>query len=221
MDSDENARNPARAGAAAGGGSPVFLDWPPMAPEPPPHADPHPEIDRILIDRTRIASRVAELGTQIASDAELDRGADRLVVVPVLTGALVFAADLVRSMPMRLRLELIQASSYPGTATKSQGVTLGGGPTDELKDAHVLIVDDIFDSGRTLAAVKRLVQATGPASVRTAVLLRKEVERAPDLPPQSEPDYVGFDVPDAFVVGYGLDYDGWYRNLPNIAVLRA
>lgn len=174
------------------------------------------DIERILIDRTAIARRVAEMGAQIASDLELDTGADRLVVVPVMTGALVFAADLVRTMPMRLRLELISASSYPGQATTSQGVSLGNGPTDELTGAHVLILDDIFDSGRTLAAVRGLVEAIGPASVRTAVLLRKEVDRAVDM----EPDYVGFDVPDAFVVGYGLDYDGWYRNLPNIAVLR-
>jgi len=174
------------------------------------------DIERILIDRNSIASRVTELGAQIASDFELDTGADRLVVVPVMTGALVFAADLVRVMPMRLRLELISASSYPGRATTSQGVTLGSGPTDGLRGAHVLILDDIFDSGRTLAAVRGLVAATKPASVRTAVLLRKEVGRAVDI----EPDYVGFDVPDAFVVGYGLDYDGWYRNLPNIAVLR-
>lgn len=189
-----------------------------------PHPDAHPDfqgdIERILIDRTRIAMRVAEMGTQIASDLELTTGADRLVVVPVLTGALVFTADLVRTMPMRLRLELIEASSYPGRATTSQGVRLsdmgGSGPTESLTGAHVLIVDDIFDSGRTLAAVRDLVAATNPASVRTAVLLRKEVERAVDM----TPDYVGFDVPDAFVVGYGLDYDGWYRNLPNIAVLR-
>lgn len=184
------------------------------------HGDPHPDVDRILIDRTAIATRVAEMGSQIASDLELSTGADRLVVVPVMTGALVFAADLVRVMPMRLRLELTSASSYPGRSTTSQGVSLGGGPggggpTEELTGAHVLILDDIFDSGRTLAAVRGLVEATNPASVRTAVLLRKEVERAVDM----QPDYVGFDVPDAFVVGYGLDHDGWYRNLPDIGVL--
>lgn len=188
---------------------------------PPDHpSKKHAEVDRILIDRSAIATRVAEMGSQIASDLELDTGADRLVVVPVMTGALVFAADLVRTMPMRLRLELISASSYPGQATTSQGVSLGtglaGGPTGELAGAHVLILDDIFDSGRTLAAVQGLVEATNPASVRTAVLLRKEVDRAVDI----KPDYVGFDVPDEFVVGYGLDYDGWYRNLPDIAVLR-
>lgn len=176
----------------------------------------HGDIERILIDRTAIARRVAQMGTHIATDLELDTGADRLVVVPVMTGALVFAADLVRNLPMRLRLQLLEASSYPGKATTSQGVTLGGGPTEELAGAHVLILDDIFDSGRTLAAVRDLVLAIGPASVRTAVLLHKQVEHAVDL----RPDYVGFSVPDAFVVGYGLDYDGWYRNLPDIAVLR-
>ncbi|MFI4915308.1 MAG: hypoxanthine phosphoribosyltransferase [Phycisphaerales bacterium JB060] len=174
------------------------------------------DIERILIDRAAIARRVAEMGAQIATDLEIDSGSDRLVVVPVLTGALVFAADLVRTMPMRLRLELIQASSYPGKATSSQGVTLGSGPAEALSGAHVLIIDDIFDSGRTLAAVRDLVRASDPASVRTAVLLRKDVPRDVGM----QPDYVGFDVPNAFVVGYGLDYDGWYRNLPNIAVLR-
>ena len=176
----------------------------------------HGNVDRILIDRTAIAARVAEMGTQIASDLELSTGADRLVVVPVMTGALVFAADLVRTLPMRLRLELLEASSYPGTATSSQGVSLGRSPTEELAGAHVLILDDIFDSGQTLAAVRRLVKAARPASIRSAVLLGKQVERAVDI----LPDYVGFEVPDEFVVGYGLDYDGWYRNLPDIAVLR-
>lgn len=192
----------------------------PHAPQPDGHPDFQGDIERILIDRTRIATRVAEMGTQIASDLELTTGADRLVVVPVLTGALVFTADLVRTMPMRLRLELIEASSYPGRATRSQGVTLGAGPTETLANAHVLIVDDIFDSGRTLAAVTRLVAEHNPASMRTAVLLRKLVERASDVSPDMEPDYIGFDVPDAFVVGYGLDHDGWYRNLPDIGVLQ-
>ena len=178
------------------------------------------DIERILIDRSTIATRVAAMGEEIASDLELATGADRLVVVPVMTGALVFAADLVRTLPMRLRLELLEASSYPGASTTSQGVTLSEGPVGELTGAPVLILDDIFDSGRTLAAVKRLVAEHNPASVRTAVLLRKIVERAPDVTPDMEPDYVGFDVPDAFVVGYGLDHDGWYRNLPDIGVLR-
>ena len=174
------------------------------------------DVERILIDRSAIAARVGELGAAIAADLERATGADRLVVVPVMTGALVFAADLVRTLPMRLRLELLEASSYPGRATTSQGVTLGAGPKADLSGEHVLIVDDIFDSGRTLEAVRGLVAARRPASVRTAVLLRKRARRAVDM----EPDYVGFDVPDAFVVGYGLDYDGWYRNLPDIAVLK-
>lgn len=176
----------------------------------------HAEIDRILIDRSAIATRVAQMGSAIASDLERACGADRLVVVPVMTGALIFAADLVRTLPMRLRLELLEASSYPGQSTVSQGVTLGAGPRTDLSGSHVLILDDIFDSGRTLAAVRELVLARAPASVRTAVLLSKRVSRSVAM----RPDFVGFEVPDEFVVGYGLDYDGWYRNLPDIAVLR-
>ncbi|MEO1279052.1 MAG: phosphoribosyltransferase family protein, partial [Planctomycetota bacterium] len=99
------------------------------------------------------------------------------------------------------------------------GAVGGDGPVGELTGAHVLILDDIFDSGRTLAAVTKLVAEHNPASVRTAVLLRKLVERAPDVSPDAEPHYVGFDVPNEFVVGYGLDHDGWYRNLPDIGVL--
>lgn len=178
------------------------------------------DIERILIDRTKIATRVAQMGEQIASDLEMRSGADRLIVVPVMTGALVFAADLIRRMPMRLRIELLEASSYPGAATHSQGVTLGDGPKTDLAGSHVLILDDIFDSGRTLAAVRGLVSQHDPASVRSAVLLRKQVARAEGVGPDAEPEYVGFDVPDEFVVGYGLDHDGWYRNLPDIATLR-
>jgi len=178
------------------------------------------EIERILLDRTAIAARVAQMGEQIARDLELQTGADRLIVIPVMTGALVFAADLVRELPMRLRLELLEASSYPGAATSSQGVSLGEGPKADLAGSHVLILDDIFDSGRTLAAVRTLVAQYQPASTRSAVLLKKQVARAHDIGPDAEPDYVGFEVPDEFVVGYGLDYDGWFRNLPDIAVLR-
>ncbi|MEO1007841.1 MAG: hypoxanthine phosphoribosyltransferase [Planctomycetota bacterium] len=177
----------------------------------------HRDLDRILIDRDRIAGRVGELGDRIARDIEAASArADRLVVVPIMTGAMVFTADLIRRLPLRLSIELVEASSYPGRSTSSAGVTLRGEGPEDLSGAFVLVVDDIYDSGRTLARVGELLRARGPAELRTCVLLSKRVERAVE----ATPDYVGFDIPDEFVVGCGLDFDGYYRNLPDIATLK-
>lgn len=160
-----------------------------------------------------------------------DAAASRVVLVPILTGALVFTADLIRHVPLKMAIRPITASSYPGKATTSQGVTIGGAgakgssalaadvpgfPTD-LAGAHVVIVDDILDSGRTLGLVRRLIAAQRPASLRIAVLLSKTKPQGRDEEVVAE--HVGFTIEDEFVVGYGLDYDGYYRNLPEIAVL--
>ncbi|MFK7960551.1 MAG: hypoxanthine phosphoribosyltransferase [Phycisphaerales bacterium] len=179
-----------------------------------------PDLERIIVDRERIAARVRELSARIehdlASDPISEPDDSSLVLVPVLTGAMIFVADLIRHLPRRLRISAMTASSYPGTATRSQGhVELGEMPR-HLAGQDVIIVDDILDSGRTLAAIRDALSALEPRSLRTCVLLRKDVARAVPV----EADYVGFDIPDEFVVGYGLDYDGLYRNLPDIGVLR-
>jgi hypoxanthine phosphoribosyltransferase len=108
-------------------------------------------------------------------------------------------------------------TSYPGTATTSQGANIQGAVPTDLAGAHVLIVDDILDSGRTLGLLRRVVEAQRPASVRIAVLLRKSKPggREEDV----EVEYTGFDIEDEFVIGYGLDYDGYFRNLPDIGVM--
>ncbi|MBX3317629.1 MAG: hypoxanthine phosphoribosyltransferase [Phycisphaeraceae bacterium] len=183
------------------------------------------DIERTLIGRDAIAARVRELGRRIASDLERDLSAEgscadesgRVAIIAVMTGALIFTADLVREMPMKLSLELVTVSSYPGASTMSKGAAMRSVLPRDLLGKHVLIVDDILDSGQTLDLVKRLVEEQGPASVRICVLLRKLVERVVEV----EADYIGFDIPNEFVVGYGLDYDGHYRNHPEIAVLRA
>ncbi len=175
-----------------------------------------PEVERILIERARIRDRVRELGLEIARDLQRDASATGdIVLVPILTGAIVFVADLIREMPLRLRLGVVAVSSYPGQSMVSKGAALRGEIPRDLGGKHVLIVDDILDSGRTLALVRRLIAEQAPRSLRTCVLLRKDVPREEEI----EPDYVGFDIPDAFVVGYGLDYDGHYRNLPEIATV--
>jgi len=183
-----------------------------------------PEIERVLIDGPKIAARVRELGSQIAADIQKDcarTGADQVVLVPILTGAIVFVADLIREMPLKLSLGVVAVSSYPGRSMTSKGAAIRGEIPPNLEGKHILVVDDILDSGRTLGLVRRLIQEQNPASIRICVLLRKVFADWMPREEEVEVEYVGFDIPDAFVVGYGLDYDGYFRNYPEIAVLRA
>lgn len=182
------------------------------------------DVESILIDRAQIALRVHDLGRALAKDLqeELQRegdpdGHDRIIFVPILTGALVFTADLIRELSMKLSLRVVAVSSYPGTSVESKGAKLAGELPRDLAGKHVVIVDDILDSGQTLGLIDELVQTQKPASVRICVLLKKppEVRKR-----EVKAHYVGFDIPNEFVVGYGLDYDGFYRNLPYIGVLK-
>ena len=180
-----------------------------------------PEIQRVLIDEATIAARVQALGRQIAADllADIERtGQDQIVLVPILTGSIVFVADLIRQMPLKLSLGVVAVSSYPGKSMQSKGAAIRGEIPRDLAGKHVLVVDDILDSGRTLGLVRRVIEEQKPATLRVAVLLRKVLDTARAEEPTVE--YVGFDIPDEFVVGYGLDYDGHYRNYPAIAVLQ-
>jgi hypoxanthine phosphoribosyltransferase len=174
-------------------------------------------IQSILIDRDQIAERVEQLAEAIMRDVASEAEQGRLVVVPVMTGSLLFVADLVRHLPVPFPIRPVGVSAYPGTTTKSTGATLMGALPDGIEDVTILLVDDILDSGRTLDLLQREFLEAGAGSVRTCVLLRKEAERSA----YPSCDYVGFDIPDLFVVGYGLDFDGLYRNLPDIAVLKA
>ena len=175
------------------------------------------DIDRILIDRETIARRIRELGREIAEDLAGSIGDEGLMLVPVMTGSITFVADLMRELPLRMRIGLITASSYPGTSTTSQGVTLGGMLLpDSLEGRHVLIIDDILDSGRTIRRVREEIESRSPQSLRSCVLLRKRLPEAMETPCE----FVGFDIENEFVVGYGLDFDDYYRNLPDIGVLR-
>lgn len=183
--------------------------------------DAPPQLGRVLIDSARIAQRVRQLGRNIAEDlGESSLGSsaeatDGVVFMPVMVGAFIFAADLVRAMPVMMSMRLVTVSSYPGTRIDSRGARLQGEIPTELAGRHVLVVDDILDSGRTLALLRKLILEQRPASLRVCVLLRKERPRDADV----QPDFVGFDVPDTFVVGYGLDHDGRYRNLCDICAL--
>lgn len=177
------------------------------------------DIERILIDRHTIANRVRELAEQITSDFHQAGELPEITIVPILTGSFMFVADLVRDLPLRMQIRLITVSSYPGTSTVSKPAKIGSDLDDlpaSLSGSHVLLVDDILDSGQTIGLVSELLSARNPASLKTCVLLRKQRPAAMQQPV----DYVAFDIPDEFVVGYGLDYDDYYRNLPDIVVLK-
>ena len=167
----------------------------------------------ILIDRATIAARVAEMGQQITRDyPEVSRP---LVVISILKGAIPFTADLIRAIDRPLRLETMVASSY-GSGTVSSGkVNIKYRSFDDLSGCDVILVDDIIDSGNTLAAIKRTIADFQPASVATCVFLNKPERREVEMPI----DYMGMDVPDVFVIGYGLDYDGQYRELADICAV--
>lgn len=184
------------------------------------------KLGRVMIDRDRIAARVREMGRQLSAELEdelVTSGlspndhADQVVLLPILAGALVFTADLIREMPLRMSMRLVTVTSYPGQTTISRGAAFRGALPQDLGGRHVVIIDDILDSGQTLDLVKDLVLQQNPRSLRICVLLDKKVKRRAEL----VPNLVGFEIPDEFIVGYGLDFDGYYRNLPEIRVLDA
>lgn len=172
----------------------------------------HEEVKEVLFTADRIQARIRELGGAISRDLS---GRDP-VILALLKGGVVLTADLIRTMDCPVHLDFAWVSSYGGGTVSSGRVELKVFPKEDLSGRTVLVVDDILDTGRTLRAVVDELRETLKASdVRTCVLLDKEVPRAVDV----EADYVGFRVGDQFVVGYGLDLDGHYRNLPYIGVL--
>ena len=173
----------------------------------------HP-LESVLFSRERIATRVRALGAEIAADCAKG-GVSELTVVAVADGALMFAADLLRELPMTVRFYSVRVSAY-GAGMKPREKADILGPLPSLTGAHVLVVEDILDTGLTLNALAETLREQNPLSLRTAVLLDKPSGRKKPF----RVEYVGFVCPDAFVVGYGLDFAGRYRNLPEIGVLR-
>jgi hypoxanthine phosphoribosyltransferase len=165
----------------------------------------------ILIPADRIQQRVAEMAGQIARDYH----GKPFTIVGVLTGCLMFLADLVRHLDLPLRIALIQASSYRGPTTRPGPLRVHPDQLPDVSNHHVLLLDDILDTGQTLAHLVNHINGLGPASLRVGVLLRKKGRQTAPV----EPDYCGFDIPNAFVVGYGLDYNDMMRHLPYIAIL--
>ena len=173
----------------------------------------HQDIDHILVSEEQLQAKVAELGAQISADYE---GRD-LLLVSILKGAVVFMADLMRAVTIPCAIDFMVVSSYGGANTSSTGlVKIIKDLDQDLSGKDVLIVEDILDTGITLSHLMPMLQMRKPNSLCLCTILSKPSRRKADI----EPDYKGFDVPDEFVVGYGLDYDEKYRNLPYVGVLK-
>ena len=170
------------------------------------------DVLRVLLSEDEIREKVRELGGKITADYKNSN----LMLVTVLKGAVVFLADLMRQIDVPAEIDFMVVSSY-GSGVKSSAVVKIVKDLDvPLAGKDILIVEDILDSGLTLSYIKELLESRGPRSIRIATLLDKPSRRKVDL----QADYIGFSVPDEFVIGYGLDYDEKYRNLPYIGILK-
>jgi hypoxanthine phosphoribosyltransferase len=170
------------------------------------------DLERVLFDEPAIHRRLDDIAAQISSDYR-ER---ELTVIAVLHGSLMFVADLLRRIPLPLKLECLSVASYHGNSQTSGEVVFKEITLPNVAGRDVLILDDILDSGHTLAAVRETLETAKPDSIRVCVLLSKRKQRAREV----DTDYVGFEIEDEFVVGYGLDFRERYRNLPYIGVLR-
>ena len=170
------------------------------------------DIERVLLTEEQLRQRVKELGAQISADYV---GRDP-VLISVLRGSFVFMADLARQIQPYCRVDFMAVSSY-GSGTASSGqVNILKDLSDSIEGKDIIVVEDILDSGNTLFYLMQVLQARHPASIKLCTLLDKPSRRTKPI----QADYSGFEVPDAFVVGYGLDYDEKYRNLPYIGILK-
>jgi hypoxanthine phosphoribosyltransferase len=174
--------------------------------------DPLEDLDKILVSERDIQSRLAELGHQISCDYK----GRELAVIAIINGAIIFVADLIRQIQLPIQLDCIRVASYRDETRPVQAPEIIDRVRLNLKDVHVLLIDDILDTGQTLSKITETIGEMQPASIKTCVLLDKDAPRAVDF----IADYVGFKIPDAFVVGYGLDFAERYRQLPCIGVLK-
>jgi hypoxanthine phosphoribosyltransferase len=167
---------------------------------------------KVLLNEKQLHAGVAEVAAKIQNDYQ-----DRPVtIIAIMTGSLIFLADLVRRLEMPIRISLIQASSYRG-GTSSGDLQISQSMMLDIAGRDCILVDDIFDTGKTLLEVGNSLRALNPKSLRSAVLLHKLGQSKVEL----VPDYIAFAIPNEFVVGYGLDYDDHYRNLPYVGVMEA
>lgn len=175
-------------------------------------ASPLNDIDEIIVNEAQIKRRLEELGEEISAAYE-DK---EVTVIAIINGAIIFVADLIRQINASLQLDCIRVSSYRDDTKPVQTPEIIDRIRLNLNGANVLLIDDILDTGTTLAHISKVIENMGPASIKTCVLLDKNSNRSVDF----EADFVGFKIPDEFVVGYGLDFAERYRQLPCIGTLK-
>ncbi len=176
------------------------------------HLDTH--LQKVLLDSETIAQKVAELGKIISADYQ--HIMQPLLVVGILRGSSVFMSDLIRQLQLPVEMDFMAVSSYGCSSKTSGNVRIIKDISEDIHARHILIVEDIVDTGLTLQCLSELLGKRKPASIKICTLLDKPSRRKVDF----HADYVGFSIPDSFVVGYGLDFNGQYRHLPYIGVLR-
>lgn len=170
------------------------------------------DLEAILVSQAAIKRRLKKLGADISTAY----GNEEITVIAIINGAILFTADLIRQIPNPIRLDCIRISSYRNQTRSHGKPQLLNSLTLDIANRHVLLIDDILDTGKTLSVVVNLIKKQNPASVRTCVLLDKKGRREVEF----EADFVGFGIPDRFVVGYGLDFAERYRNLPCVGILK-
>lgn len=170
------------------------------------------DIEKVLITKEEIAKRIKELGEQITQDYN----GEEVIVIGVLKGSALFMADLIRNMDLPVQIDFLVASSYGGGTESSGNVKIIKDINVDVHDKHVMMVEDIIDTGITMKNLKEIFSVRQCKSFKICTLLDKKERRKVEI----DADYIGFDVPNEFVVGYGLDYDGKYRNIPEICVLK-
>ncbi len=170
------------------------------------------DIDKVLLSKEEIAKRVAELGEQISKDYQ---GKD-FIAVGILRGSVVFFSDLMRCVKIPMEIDFMAVSSYGQGSSSTGSVQIKYDMQEDIRGKHLLIIEDIIDSGWTLHNLIKLLQGRQPASIEMCCLLNKPDRREVEVPVK----YVGFDIPDEFVVGYGLDYAAKYRNYESVGILK-
>lgn len=173
---------------------------------------------KILVTENQLQMRISQMASEIDDyykNQEWYQDSDKpVIIICVLTGAIFFMADLVRRLTIRIELDFVKTSKYVGETVLSRETKILVAPSRNLQDTHILILDDILDSGKTLKLIHDSLRWGYPKTMRTAVLLRKPGK----APENVKADFIGFDIPDEFVVGFGLDYGGKYREMPHVAV---
>lgn len=171
------------------------------------------DLEKVILDEATIQARLKELGAEINAAYQ----GRELAVIAIINGAVIFVADMIRELNLALQLDCIRVSSYRNSTAPVQTPEIIDRIRLDIEGMDVLLIDDILDTGNTLSKVSTVLQSMHPASLKTCVLLDKQVRRSVDY----EADFVGFEIPDEFVVGYGLDFAGRYRQIPCIGVLKA